>query len=184
MWYADEIDAIAPKRETAQREMERRIVAQMLTCMDDLSAPPPSAQQDPTAHCQPSTPTATPSPTQQTDHQQDIPPSKHVVIIGKSWTGFCAASAGCGAILVTGSVWPCYICLLPCLNTRWEGKRLLVVNLNTMVPCHSGATNRPDALDPALRRAGRFDREIAMGIPTEAARARILQVALPSSMSC
>ena len=40
----------------------------------------------------------------------------------------------------------------------------------------AGATNRPDALDPALRRAGRFDREIAMGIPTEPARARILQV--------
>jgi ribosome biogenesis ATPase len=30
----DEVDAITPKRETAQREMERRIVAQMLTCMD------------------------------------------------------------------------------------------------------------------------------------------------------
>lgn len=44
---------------------------------------------------------------------------------------------------------------------------------------HTGATNRPDALDPALRRAGRFDREIAMGIPTEAARARILQVSSP-----
>lgn len=43
-----------------------------------------------------------------------------------------------------------------------------------------GATNRPDALDPALRRAGRFDREIAMGIPTEAARARILQVLNPA----
>jgi len=39
-----------------------------------------------------------------------------------------------------------------------------------------GATNRPDALDPALRRAGRFDREIAVGIPTEAARASILRV--------
>jgi SpoVK/Ycf46/Vps4 family AAA+-type ATPase len=33
----DEIDAIFPKRDTAQREMERRIVAQMLTCMDDLA---------------------------------------------------------------------------------------------------------------------------------------------------
>ena len=38
MRAADEVDAIAPKRETAQREMERRIVAQMLTCMDNLAA--------------------------------------------------------------------------------------------------------------------------------------------------
>ena len=37
-----------------------------------------------------------------------------------------------------------------------------------------GATNRPDSIDPALRRAGRFDREISLGIPDEAARARIL----------
>ena len=37
-----------------------------------------------------------------------------------------------------------------------------------------GATNRPDALDPALRRAGRFDREIAMGIPDESARRQTL----------
>lgn len=33
-----------------------------------------------------------------------------------------------------------------------------------------GATNRPDSLDPALRRAGRFDHEIAMGVPDEQAR--------------
>ncbi|XP_035670656.1 nuclear valosin-containing protein-like [Branchiostoma floridae] len=84
--FIDEIDAITPKRETAQREMERRIVAQLLTCMDDLSA--------------------------------NI--SAHVLVIG--------------------------------------------------------ATNRPDFLDPALRRAGRFDREISMGIPDERARAGILQV--------
>lgn len=32
--FIDEIDAITPKREIAQREMERRIVAQLLTCMD------------------------------------------------------------------------------------------------------------------------------------------------------
>ncbi|TPX51318.1 hypothetical protein SeMB42_g01964 [Synchytrium endobioticum] len=84
--FIDEIDAITPKRETAQREMERRIVAQLLTCMDDLSL-------------------------------NDA--SNPVMIIG--------------------------------------------------------ATNRPDSLDPALRRAGRFDREIMLGVPDEAARARILE---------
>lgn len=30
----DEIDAIAPKRENAQREMERRIVSQLVSCLD------------------------------------------------------------------------------------------------------------------------------------------------------
>lgn len=33
-----------------------------------------------------------------------------------------------------------------------------------------GATNRPDSLDPALRRAGRFDRELKLGIPDEIGR--------------
>ncbi len=86
--FIDEIDAITPKRETAQREMERRIVAQLLTCMDDLSM----------------------------ENTQNRP----VAVIG--------------------------------------------------------ATNRPDALDAALRRAGRFDREISMGIPDENAREQILNV--------
>jgi len=80
--FLDEVDAITPKRDSAGREMERRIVAQMLTCMDDL-----------------------------------------------------------------------------------RGTNVIVM----------GATNRPDGMDPALRRAGRFDREIAMGIPDEAARGRILE---------
>jgi hypothetical protein len=35
-----------------------------------------------------------------------------------------------------------------------------------------GATNRPDALDPALRRAGRFDHEIGMTVPDDEARAQ------------
>lgn len=34
MLFFDEIDAITPKRENAQREMERRIVAQLLACLD------------------------------------------------------------------------------------------------------------------------------------------------------
>ncbi|BDA42994.1 probable nuclear valosin-containing protein-like at C-terminar half [Coccomyxa sp. Obi] len=103
--FIDEIDAIAAKRETAQREMERRIVAQMLTCMDDLSEPPLMEGADSTGGTERGDPTRLP---------------KHVVVIG--------------------------------------------------------ATNRPDSLDAALRRAGRFDREIALGIPSQEARAKILQV--------
>lgn len=38
-----------------------------------------------------------------------------------------------------------------------------------------GATNRPDSLDGALRRAGRFDREICLGVPNEIGRAQILK---------
>jgi len=36
LMFIDEIDAVTQKRETAQREMERRIVAQLLTCMDGI----------------------------------------------------------------------------------------------------------------------------------------------------
>ena len=39
-----------------------------------------------------------------------------------------------------------------------------------------GATNRPDALDPALRRPGRFDRELLFPLPNEGARAAILRI--------
>ncbi|CEH13374.1 aaa-domain-containing protein [Ceraceosorus bombacis] len=91
--FIDEIDAITPKRETAQREMERRIVAQLLTCLDDLN-----------------------------------------------WN-------------------------------KTDGRPVMVI----------GATNRPDSLDSALRRAGRFDHEIALGVPDEKGREAILRV-LSSSL--
>ncbi|XP_029553269.1 nuclear valosin-containing protein-like [Salmo trutta] len=84
--FINEVDAITPEREVASKDMERRIVAQLLTCMDDLNS--------------------------------------------------------------------------------------LAVTAQVMV---IGATNRPDSLDPALRRAGRFDKEICLGIPDEAARLRILK---------
>ncbi|KAG5437973.1 hypothetical protein PCANB_000319 [Pneumocystis canis] len=85
--FIDEIDAVTPKRENAQREMERRIVAQFLTCMDDLSL------------------------------------------------------------------------------EKTDGKPVLII----------GATNRPDSLDPALRRAGRFDHEICLNVPNELGREKILR---------
>ena len=53
------------------------------------------------------------------------------------------------------------LCLLD-LNSNPDAQVLVI-----------GATNRPDSLDPALRRAGRFDREISMGIPDEKARERL-----------
>ncbi|KAI9819411.1 MAG: hypothetical protein M1832_003974 [Thelocarpon impressellum] len=84
--FIDEIDAITPKRESAQREMEKRIVAQMLTCMDDLAL------------------------------------------------------------------------------EKTDGKPVIII----------AATNRPDSLDPALRRAGRFNKEINLSVPNEAAREKIL----------
>merc|ERR1711967_47251 len=38
------------------------------------------------------------------------------------------------------------------------------------------ATNRPNTIDPALRRFGRFDREIDIGVPDEVGRLEILQI--------
>lgn len=52
------------------------------------------------------------------------------------------------------------------LNKNEQGDQILVI----------GATNRPDSIDPALRRAGRFDREVSLGIPNLQARLQILKV--------
>jgi transitional endoplasmic reticulum ATPase len=39
-----------------------------------------------------------------------------------------------------------------------------------------GATNRPDSLDPALRRPGRFDREIEIGVPDKEERKEVMEI--------
>ena len=70
---ADEIDAIAAKRENAQREMERRIVAQMLTCMDDLCQIPADNQE---------TDAAETAPDQEDARQSAAQQARHVIIIG------------------------------------------------------------------------------------------------------
>jgi len=82
--FIDELDSIAPRRDEVQGEVERRVVAQLLTLMDGLTA------------------------------------RGNVIVIA--------------------------------------------------------ATNREDAIDPALRRPGRFDREIEIGVPTAEGRQEILQI--------
>ncbi|NWQ63520.1 SPA5L protein, partial [Neopipo cinnamomea] len=56
-------------------------------------------------------------------------------------------------------------------GVRSKGSKMVIV----------AATNRPDALDPALRRPGRFDREVIIGTPTVTQRRSILQL-LTSNM--
>jgi transitional endoplasmic reticulum ATPase len=82
--FIDEIDAIAPKREEVQGEVERRVVSQLLTMMDGLKS---------------------------------------------------------------------------------RGKVVVI-----------GATNRPNALDEALRRPGRFDRELEISVPGKEGRLQILKI--------
>jgi transitional endoplasmic reticulum ATPase len=82
--FIDELDSIAPKREDVTGEVERRVVAQLLTMMDGLEA---------------------------------------------------------------------------------RGQVIVIA-----------ATNRVDAVDPALRRPGRFDREIDIGVPDEVGREEILRI--------
>ncbi len=82
--FIDEIDAIAPKREDVQGEVERRVVSQLLTMMDGLKS------------------------------------RGRVVVIG--------------------------------------------------------ATNRINSIDPALRRPGRFDREVEISVPDKHARLNILKI--------
>ena len=73
---ADEVDAIAPKRDSVAREMERRIVAQLLTCLDDLGGPLPGAPAQ--AHPEDLPRDGGSDP----DEPAAAAPHKHVIVIG------------------------------------------------------------------------------------------------------
>ena len=69
-------------------------------------------------------------------------------------------------------------------NVSGEAEKRLVAQLHTLMDGLQsranlvviGATNRPDAIDEALRRPGRFDREIVIGVPDENGRREILAI--------
>ncbi len=68
-------------------------------------------------------------------------------------------------------------------NVSGEAEKRLVAQLLTLMDGLSksnivviAATNRPDAIDEALRRPGRFDREIVVGVPDESGRREILGI--------
>ncbi|CAA2990096.1 cell division cycle 48 homolog [Olea europaea subsp. europaea] len=69
-------------------------------------------------------------------------------------------------------------------KTNGEVERRIVSQLLTLMDglksrAHvivMGATNRPNSIDPALRRFGRFDREIDIGIPDEVGRLEVLRI--------
>ena len=69
-------------------------------------------------------------------------------------------------------------------NVHGEAEKRLVAQLLTLMDGLNtranvvviAATNRPDAIDEALRRPGRFDREIVIGVPDETGRREILSI--------
>ncbi|MBU2406626.1 MAG: AAA family ATPase, partial [Nanoarchaeota archaeon] len=69
-------------------------------------------------------------------------------------------------------------------ETRGEVERRVVAQLLAMMDGLQdrgqvvviGATNRPNAIDPALRRPGRFDREIVIGVPDKKGRLQVLKI--------
>ena len=69
-------------------------------------------------------------------------------------------------------------------KTQGEVERRIVSQLLTLMDglksrAHvivMGATNRPNSIDPALRRFGRFDREIDIGVPDETGRLEVVRI--------
>ena len=119
--FIDEVDALAPRRESAQREMERRIVAQFLTCLDSLACKPKSKSAE-------------------MEGGEGDEGGKEIPALPTAEEAAAVSKDSSGHVVVLG------------------------------------ATNRPDSLDPALRRAGRFDREVVLGVPGEEQRRAILEV--------
>lgn len=130
--FVDEVDAIASRREGASKEMERRIVSQLLTCIDNLAS---------------RAATKKPTKAEEGDSRSKQEDGAELDQRG-GLTDHSEDTAGERSAANTGEKVP----------------QVVVI----------AATNRPESLEPALRRAGRFDREIELGAPDEQAREAIL----------
>lgn len=101
------------------------------------------------------------------------------------------ASAQCAVLfLMQCDCWHCPVCLLAGRDflvlhiLQGEVERRIVSQLLTLMDglksrAHvivMGATNRPNSIDPALRRFGRFDREIDIGVPDEVRGCKLLSM--------
>ncbi|EFA78457.1 AAA ATPase domain-containing protein [Heterostelium album PN500] len=133
--FIDEIDAIAPKRENASKEMERRIVAQLLTCMDSLNMRASTSNTNYQS-------TRSSNINEQQQQQQQSTNSNNNNNN----------------------------------NEQQQQQIESIVQKNNGHIMVIGATSRPESIDPALRMGGRFDREMALGVPDLVAREKILRV--------
>ncbi len=172
--FMDEVDAITPKRETSSRGMEKRIVAQVcLLLFRSLN----------------------------TLFRPFLFPNICFILVGSGeqvrngfgWDPESLKSWKSSALRVGNVLVRCRSTFPPAKQDRLVNISAFVINIRCvqLLTCMDsltientggkpvvviGATNRPNDLDSALRRAGRFDREICLGVPDLAARARILQV--------
>eukprot|EP01132_Coremiostelium_polycephalum_P000369 gene369-466_t len=121
--FIDEIDAIAPKRDTASKDMERRIVAQLLTCMDSLNSPVTNNNNNLNEN------------NNNNNNEQENNNENNNATTTTTTT------------------------------TKNKGHVMVI-----------GATSRPESIDTGLRRGGRFDKEICLGVPDQSSRAQILKV--------
>lgn len=141
--FIDEIDAIAPRREGASKDMERRIVSQLLTCIDQLASA--ELQQD-----------VQPPSTENAEPAHSIGPFEGASLDDPSHGNLNSNLSDCSDAGEPS-------------ETQATPKRR-----KTPAVVVIGATSRPESLEPALRRAGRLDKEIELGAPDQQGRHAIL----------
>lgn len=188
--FIDEIDAIASNRESASKDMERRIVSQLLSCIDALSKPVPASasaagtekekpERQPSVHPSPAPPFQRQQQQQSNETDQffkepddgtgittDVSERMTPATTADELEDQHSPGMNAGVREALKAMLPVTPALDDDTTEDDEGKLPAVVVI--------GATNRPECLEPALRRAGRFDKEIELGAPDEGGRRAIL----------